>query len=339
MPGADMGIDLGTSNTLIYLSGKGIMLNEPSVIAVDQMTDEVIAMGREAYAMIGRTSDRVRVFSPVENGVISDYEYTYQMLTSFMNHVSNNALFNPRVVLCIPGKTTEVERRAAVDAVRKAGTRRICLLDEAVASALGAGLDITGLAGCAVVDIGGGTVDMAVMSLGGISVSRSATCAGDALDHALIQYLRSEKCIWIGKRMAQQAKEAIGCAIATEDRTFTVRGRNVLNGLPTAFTVHSADMEAAYAPVLSELIAEVTDMLEHTPPELLGDLMESGVMLTGGGALLDGIDRLLSESTHLRFIRAEKPLECVAIGAGKALKYLDVTEMPNGISVNPLTEV
>ena len=339
MPGADMGIDLGTSNTLIYLSGKGIMLNEPSVVAVDRLSGEIIAMGTEARRMIGRTSDRLEVISPLNNGVISDYTYTQKMLVDYIHHVSNNAVFNPRVILCVPSELTDVERRAAVDAARQAGARKVCLLEEPMAAAIGAGLDITSPVGCGVVDIGGGTTDMAVMSLGGVSVSRSNTFAGDALDRALCAYVRGKYHLLIGKRMAEQAKIAIGCVQKPEtDRSFFVRGRNTLTGLPASAGLHSEDMLEAYEPVMAALQKDLIALLENTPPELMSDLYEHGMMLTGGGALLDGLVERLSEATRLKFTRAECPLECVALGAGKALKYLDQLDRTDLTYVNPLTE-
>lgn len=339
MPGADMGIDLGTSNTLIYLSGKGIMLNEPSIVAIDRETGDVVAMGKPAQQMMGRTSDRLDVIAPLCNGVVSDYTYTQKMLEDYVHRVSNNAVFNPRVVICVPSELTEVERRAAVDAVRQAGARKICLLEEPMAAAIGAGLDVTASTGCGVVDIGGGTTDMAVISLGGVAVSASCKAAGNAFDRALIAYMRDKYFLLIGERMAEQAKCAIGCArVPAEDRTFAIRGRHVVTGLPASVTLHSADMAEAYAPVLESLTAHVTTMLEQTPPELLSDLYDHGMMLTGGGALLDGLDTHLTDATHVRFTRAERPLECVALGAGQALAYLDRLEATDLAYVNPLTE-
>lgn len=339
MPGADMGIDLGTSNTLIYLSGKGIMLNEPSVVAIDRETENVIAMGQAAQRMLGRTSDRIAVCTPLSNGVVSDYLYTQKMLEAYIRRVSNNAVFNPRVVICVPSELTDVERRAAVDAVRQAGARKVCILEEPMAAAIGAGLDVTAPTGCGVVDIGGGTTDMAVLSLGGAAVSMSCKDAGNALDRALIAYMRDKHFLLIGERMAEQAKCAIGCArVPAEDRTFAVRGRHAVTGLPASVTLHSADMAAAYEPVLASLTAHVTAMLEQTPPELLSDLYGTGMLLTGGGALLDGLDAHLTDATHVRFTCAPQPLACVALGAGKALKYLDQMDATDLPYVVPLTE-
>lgn len=339
MPGADMGIDLGTSNTLIYLSGKGVMLNEPSMVAVNVASGEIVAMGREAQRMLGRTSDRLSVFCPMRDGVISDYDYTQQMMTAYIRRVSNNAVFNPRVVLCIPGEITEVERYAAVDAAREAGARRVCLLPEPMAAALGAGLDITAPTGCGVVDIGGGTADMAVISLGGTAVSRSCKFAGNALDQALITWLHVRQHLLIGQRMAEQAKIAIGCVrVPHSSKTFAVHGRHVVTGLPASLTLDSAQICEAYAPVVQQLIAELKQMMEDTPPELMSDLVSRGLMLTGGGALLDGMDEVISAALKVPVQRAESPLECVALGAGKALRFLDQGAEAGAGFVNPLEE-
>lgn len=334
-----MGIDLGTSSTLIYLAGKGILLNEPSVVAMETTTGKIIAMGKEAQRMLGRTSQWITVFCPMRNGVISDYGYTHYMMQEYIHRVSNNAVFNPRVVLCIPGEITDVERHAAIDAVRQAGARKICLLDESMAAALGAGLDITASTGCGVIDIGGGTADMAVISLGGIAASRTCKFAGNAFDEALINFLRAETGILIGDRMAQEAKHRIGCVrMPEEEKAFTVRGRNLRTGLPNSYEVTSSQMVKAYQPVMDRLAGELKTLLEETAPELVSDLYEPGIALTGGGALLDGIDEVLSERARIRVHRAEHPLECVALGAGKALKFLDWTETPGCVYINPLTE-
>lgn len=339
MPGADMGIDLGTSNTLIYLSGKGLVLDEPSVMAVNREDGRVIAMGKEAQRMIGRTSDRVEVLCPLNGGVISDYDYTEQMVISYIKKVSNNAVFNPRIVLCAPGEITEVERRALLDAAHAAGARKICLMEEPVAAAIGAGLDITGPHGRAVVDIGGGTTDMAVLTLGGVAVSRSLKTAGKAFDEEIMRYVRRKYNIIIGSRMAEQAKIAIGCVILPEEeKSFRIKGRDALTGLPRAVDFTSSDMMEALLPPAMLVIKAIQELLENTPPELIGDLYEEGIVLTGGGALLTGLDRLVSEQTHLRAYVAEDPLTCVARGVGQSLHYLDHLREPLAQSLNPLTE-
>ena len=340
MPGADMGIDLGTSNTLIYLSGKGIILNEPSVVAVDTWSGEIIAMGAQAQKMIGRTSDRIEVARPLSGGVISQYDYAEKMLVSFMKRVSNNAVFNPRVVVCIPGEITEVERRALVDAAHRAGARKICLLEEAVAAAIGAGIDISGPHGCAVIDIGGGTTDMAVITLGGVAAARSIKLAGAAFDEEIIKYVRRKHNLIIGARMAEQAKIEIGCVRMPEQlKTFCVKGRNALSGLPQAAEITSQDMLSAMEPTALMLAKQAQELLEETAPELVGDLYTDGIVLTGGGALIDGMDRLLEENTRLHVCVADDPLECVARGAGAALAYLDKLDAASGISsLNPLIE-
>lgn len=339
MPGADMGIDLGTSNTLIYLSGKGLVLNEPSIVAVDAETGKVIAMGREAQRMLGRTSDRVEVLCPLSGGVISDFDYTEQMLLAYIKRVSNNAVFNPRVVLCAPGEITEVERRALLDTAHSAGARKICLLEEPIAAAIGAGLDITGPHGCAVVDIGGGTADMAVITLGGVAVARSTKTAGKAFDEGIIHYARRRFNLIIGARMAEEAKVQIGCVLPPAvEKSFRVKGRDALTGLPRAVEFTSADMVEALLPSAMELVKNVQGLLEDTPPELIGDLYEDGIRLTGGGALTDGLDRLLAQRTKLRVVVAEDPITCVARGSGMALRYLDHLREPLSNTLNPLIE-
>lgn len=334
-----MGIDMGTSNTLIYLAGKGIMLNEPSVMAVHALSEEIIAIGRDAYRMLGRTSENLKVFCPMSNGVISDYRYTQHMMREYIHRVSNSAVFNPRVVLCVPGVITEVERRAAVNALRVAGARRICLLDETIAAAMGAGMDVTGPTGCGIIDIGGGTADMAVISLGGIASSRSCKNAGRVMDEAVMNMVRSTHGLWIGERTAEEAKKAIGCARLPETpREFTVRGRDARTGLPASRVITSEEVYKALQPTIRQIGEELRILLENTPPELVGDLYEHGMLLTGGGALLDGMDEVLSEYACLHVRRADNPTECVALGAGMSLKYLNDTEDEGRGFVSPLIE-
>lgn len=334
-----MGIDLGTSNTLIYLAGKGIMLNEPSVVAMFAHTGEIYAIGKEAHRMLGRTSENLLVFCPMSNGVISDYQYTQHMMREYIRRVSNNAVFNPRVVLCVPGEITEVERRAAVDALHQAGARRVCLLDESIAAAMGAGMDITAPTGRGIIDIGGGTTDMAVISLGGVAACRSCKNAGREMDEAIVNMVRSRHNLWIGERTAEEAKKAIGCARLPErNLEYTVRGRDARTGLPAARVINSEQVYEALLPIIRRIGEELAALLENTPPELIGDLYESGMVLTGGGALLDGIDEVLSAYSRLQVRRAENPTECVALGAGKALKFLDQTEEPGRGYISPLVE-
>ena len=340
MPGADIGIDLGTSNTLIYLAGKGIMLNEPSVVTVNKTNGEVIAVGQASYRMLGRTPDELEVIRPVSNGVISNFYHTQHMMKEYIHRVSKNVFFNPRVVLCVPDEITEVERRAAVDTLRQAGARRICLLNETIAAAMGAGLDVLAPGGCGVIDIGGGTADLAVLSLGDVASSRSCKNAGRAMDEAIINMVRTKHELWIGEQTAEEAKKAIGCARPPKtELEFTVRGRDVRTGLPAARVITSTEMCEALMPTVRKIGETLMTLLEDTAPELLSGLQENGMVLTGGGALLDGMDEVLSAYARLKVRCAERPMECVALGAGKALRFLNKSGSEGRGYVNPLMEV
>lgn len=342
MPGTDIGIDLGTANILIYISGKGIVLEEPTIVAVDNETEEIIAYGREAQRMLGRTSDRVRVVCPLSNGVISDYDLTEQLIIRFVKQVASSMLFMPRVVVCIPGEVTEVERRAVIDAVHAAGARKICLVEEPVAAAMGAGLDISSPHGSMVVDIGAGTTDMAVISLGGMAVNRSIKIAGNTFDDDIIKYVRKKYNIIIGKRMAEEAKIAVSCVFPRQEddrvQPFRIKGRNALTGLPQAVEISSEEVMEAILPSAMLIVREVQSLLEETPPELVGDVYEDGMMITGGGALIYGFDRLLSKKTKMPVRIAEEPLHCVAQGAGQCLGFIDLMQTEDQGSLNPLTE-
>lgn len=337
MLGTDIGIDLGTSNLLIYVSGQGIVLNEPSVIAVNIETDEIVAMGEKAQKMLGRTSDRIKVVCPLSNGVISDYDLTEQMIIHFIKKVAGSMVFMPRVVVCIPGEITEVERRAVIDAVHSAGARKICLIEEPVAAAIGAGLDISGPHGYMVVDIGAGTTDMAVISLGGVATGRSIKIAGNRFDEEIIKFVRKKYNIIIGKRMAEDTKIAIGGVYPREEAEyFRVKGRNALTGLPQWVDVSSDEvLEAMISPAML-IVKEVQGLLEETPPELMGDIYTDGLVLTGGGAHIFGFDTLIAKKTRMPVTVAEEPEKCVAIGAGKSLKYIDDLEDDKTASINPL---
>ena len=342
MPGTDIGIDLGTANILIYISGKGIVLEEPTIVAVDNETEEIIAFGREAQRMLGRTSNKVRVVCPLSNGVISDYDLTEQMIIRFVKQVASSMLFMPRVVVCIPGEVTEVERRAVIDAVHAAGARKICLVEEPIAAAMGAGLDISSPHGSMVVDIGAGTTDMAVISLGGMAVNRSIKIAGNTFDDDIIKYVRKKYNIIIGKRMAEEAKIAVSCVFPRQEEDkvppFRIKGRNALTGLPQAVEVSSDEIMEAILPSAMAIVREVQALLEETPPELMGDIYEDGMMLTGGGALIYGFDRLLAKKAKMPVRVAEEPLHCVAQGAGHCLGYIDLMQTEEQGSLNPLTE-
>ncbi len=332
--GIDVGIDLGTSATKIYTQGRGIVLNEPSVVAVDRDTDEILAIGSDAYRMLGRTSDRIAAVYPLRDGVISNYELTEAMLTSFVKLVCGNKMFMPRVVVCVPIGISEVERRAVVDALRAAGARKVCLIDEAIAAALGAELDIAQPYGHLVCDIGGGTTDIGVLCLNGLAVSESIKVAGNTFDAAIIKQIRQVHNLLIGPRTAEDIKKEIGC-VYPRDRLLTgiVKGRDATTGMPRQVEVTSDElMEAMEEPGIL-ICRAVQSVLERTPPELIGDLYERGIILTGGGSMLYGMDKLLAKKTHLRALLSHDPQLCVALGTGQALGFIDaVTDVEHATS-------
>ncbi len=334
--GTDIAIDLGTSKFKVYLDGKGIVLNEPSIIAVDNYTDEVIAIGSEAYDMLGRTSDRITVARPLSNGVISDLSMAEHLISHYLRQVGSSRLFMPRVVVSVPCGLTEVEKRAVVDAITAAGVRKVCLIEEPVAAAIGAGVDIAVPHGTMIVDIGQGTTDMAVISLNGIAIANSIHIAGDDFNDAIIKYVRRKFNLVIGDRMAEEAKIAIGCAYPRKKRTtYMLKGRNAMNGLPEATVMNSDEMiEALIEPAIS-IIKTVQATLEETPPELLADIFTDGIYLTGGSANLYGFSTLLSKKTKIPVVTFENPQDCVVLGAGKAIKYIDKIDNRNH-KTNPL---
>ncbi len=319
-----MAIDLGTSDFKVYVEGKGIVLNEPSVIAVDNATGEVIAMGNEAYAMLGRTSSRVNVTYPLSGGVISDFSMAEQLIAHNIRKVSVSKVFMPRVVVSVPCGITEVEKRAVVDAVTAAGVRKVCLIEEPVAAAIGAGVDISAAHGAMIIDIGGGTTDMAVISLNGIAIANSTHIAGMEFNDAIVKYARRKFNLIIGEKMAERAKKAIGCAYPREKlETFVLKGRNTQSGLPETTVMNSDEMiEALIEPAIG-IVRTVQEALEATPPELLADIFVDGIHLTGGSANLYGLSTLISKKTKVPVIVADEPQNCVALGAGQAIKFID----------------
>lgn len=329
----DIGIDLGTANTLVYVKGKGIVINEPSVVAIDKRDKRKLkAIGVEAKEMVGRTPANIVAIRPLRDGVISEFEVTEGMLKYFIQKVHQQALFPlyaPRVVIGIPSGVTEVEKRAVHDAAISAGAREAFLIEEPKAAAIGAGLPVTEPVGSMVVDIGGGTTEVAVFSLGNIVRSMSIRVAGDELDEAIIAYTRQKYNLLIGQRMAERAKITIGSAYPLpEEQTITLRGRNLITGLPDAIEVSSVEIREALADDVSTIIQSVRHTLDETPPELVADLMESGIVLAGGGALLQGLAERLSEETKIKVYVSDDSLTCVARGAGLVLedlsKYADV---------------
>lgn len=324
---ADLGIDLGTASVLVYVKGKGIVLKEPSVVAIDQNTNKLLAVGEEARRMLGRTPGNIIAIRPMKDGVISDYDITERMLKYFIRKAVGRTIFKPRVVVCVPSGVTEVERRAVIDASNQAGAIKTFLIEEPIAAAIGAGIDITEPSGNMIVDIGGGTTDVAVISLGGIVVSRSIKTAGDECDEAISRYIRKKYNMMIGERSAEELKINVGCAYKKEEEEhMEVRGRNLLTGLPITVNVSTSDMLEALKDPVQEIIDTVHSVLERTPPELAADISNKGIILTGGGALLYGLDKLIEDKTGIPTKIANEPVSCVARGTGKALDWIHVIE-------------
>ena len=338
MLGTDIAIDLGTSTVKIYLDGKGVILKEPAVVAYNVETEEVVAIGSEAYAMVGRTSDRIDVVQPLCNGVISDFDLAQYLISHYMKQISGSKVFMPRVVVSVPCLITEVEKRAVVNAISSAGVRKICLIEEPVAAAMGAGVKIDEPHGTLIVDIGGGTTDMGVLSLSGIAISRSIKTAGNAFDEAIIKYVRRKYNLIIGKRMAEEAKIAIGCVYPRKQMVkHRVKGRNAMTGLPQWADISCDEMLEALIEPAMQIIYTVQEMLEKTPPELMGDVYSDGIILTGGSSQLFGFDKLISKKTKMPVRIAEEPDMCVARGAGLAIKYIEDIESKAYGVLNPLS--
>ena len=320
----DIGIDLGTATVIAYVKGKGIVLREPSVVAVDNTTGEVVAVGQEARRMLGRTPGNIVATRPLRDGVISDYTVTEKMLKYFINKVCGKYIFSPRIMICVPSRVTEVEKKAVIDAAMGAGARKVYLIEEPLAAAIGAGLDINKACGNMVVDIGGGTTDIAIIALGGTVLSTSIKIAGDKFDEAIVKYIKKKHNIAIGERTAEELKVNVGCVYPKiQDVEMDVRGRDLTTGLPTTVTIHSSEMlEALQEPALM-IVDAVHSVLERTPPELAADISDKGIYMTGGGCLIDGLDKLLQEKTGINVMIAQDTVSCVALGTGKALDNLD----------------
>lgn len=324
MFGQDIGIDLGTSTILVYVKGRGIIAREPSVVAVDKDTNRLLAVGREAQQMLGRTPGNIVAVRPLQEGVISDYTVTERLLKYFLQRVSHRGTFGsfwkPRVAISVPSGVTEVEERAVIDAGMQAGARRVHLIEEPLAAGLGVGIDLTQPCGSMVVDIGGGTCDIAVLSLGGIVLSRSLKLAGNNFDEAIIRYIRKKYNILIGERTAEELKTKIGC-VRKRDKLLAmdVRGRSLISGLPKTIQITSDEAYEAMIEVVTSIVDEIRNVLEETPPELVGDISAGGIVLTGGGALLYGMERLIQTETGIKTILAQEPEDCVALGIGQAL--------------------
>ena len=318
----DMAIDLGTANTLVVLKDKGVVLNEPSVVAiVNEMGKRtVLAVGDEAKTMLGRTPGNIQAIRPLRDGVIADFIVTEEMIKHFIKKVHiKNTFANPRILICVPTGSTPVERKAIQDSALAAGARRVQLIEEPIAAAIGAGLPISEATGSMIVDIGGGTTEIAVMSLGGVVFSKSLRIAGDAMDGAIINYMRKKFNLLIGESTAEKIKKEIGTAIPSTNNVFLMKGRDIRTGTPKEISLTEEDACEALMPILSQMLSAIKEALESTPPELSADLVDMGLVLTGGGALLKNIDKLISKDTGLPVTIADNPLECVALGTGKAL--------------------
>lgn len=321
----DIGIDLGTANCLVYVRGKGIVLSEPSVVAIDVEADEIIAVGREAQMMMGRTPLNIKTIRPLREGVISQYDITLEMLQRFLRAACGPMLIQPRVVICVPSEITEVEERAVEDAVKNAGARSAYLIEEPVAAALGAGIDITAPSGNMIVDIGGGTTDIAVISLEGVVVSESIKVAGDKFDEAIIRYVRKKYNMLIGERTAESIKIRLGSVFKPDKlEQMDVKGRCLSQGLPKYVTLNNYEMlEALFTPITA-IIDAICQVIEKTPPELVADIINNGIVMTGGGAMLRGFDKLITELTGIRTYVAKDPMSCVAVGTGRALENINL---------------
>ncbi len=327
---ADVGIDLGTSSVLVYVRGKGIILNEPAVVAIDKEQNKLLAVGEDAKKMIGRTPANIIAIRPIKDGVISDYSTTQKMLKYFIEKSVGKYLLKPRIVLCVPSGITEVEKRAVIDSSNQAGAMKTTLIEEPIAAAIGAGIDITEANGNMIVDIGGGTTDIAVISLGGMVVSRSLKVAGDDFDDAIIKYIKKKFNIIIGDRSAEKLKLTIGSAYPREEEKYQeTKGRNVLTGLPININISSSDMLEALKDPIKEIIDAIHNVLEITPPELAADISSKGILMAGGGSLLYGLDKLLAEKTGIEVNIANDPISCVARGTGKSLKWVDFLDKDN----------
>jgi len=321
---ADIGIDLGTASVLVFVKGKGVVLKEPSVVAINVDNNKILEVGNSAREMIGKTPGSIVAIRPLKDGVISDFDITEKMLKYFIKKVTGAAFFHPRVIVCVPSGVTEVEKRAVIDACNNAGSKKTYLIEEPVAAAIGAGLDIGLPNGNMIIDIGGGTTDIAVISLGGIVVSKSIKVAGDKCDEAIQRYIRKKYNVTIGLRSAEELKINIGTAIAVdEEKYMNINGKNLVTGLPKEITVSSSDMLEALEECVTSIADAVHNVFEKTPPELSSDISNKGIIMTGGGSLIYGLNELIIERTGVDCVIAEDPISCVALGTGKSLEHID----------------
>ena len=323
--GADLGIDLGTATVLVYVKGKGVILKEPSVVAINKVNNKILAVGEEARKMIGRTPGNIIAVRPLKDGVISDYDITEKMLKEFIKKAcGGKKIIAPKVMVCIPSQATEVEKRAVIDATKNSGAKEVYLIEEPLSAAIGAGIDITKPDGNMIVDIGGGTTDIAVISLGGVVIRKSIKSAGDRFDEAIVKYVRLKHRIMIGEKTAEDLKINIGCAYKdARDCSYVMKGRNLVTGLPDQVEITSEEIREALEEPVSLIVDGVKSILEKTPPELASDIIEKGIIMTGGGSLLYGLDKLIEVSTGLNVKIAENSVEAVVEGTGEVLNYIN----------------
>ena len=330
--GKNIGIDLGTANTIVFVAGKGIIFREPSVVAKNIHTGEILSVGEEAFQMLGRTPGTIVASRPMKEGVIADYDTTVAMMKYFIKKATGNAFIKPYVMVCVPSGVTEVEKRAVLDATRTAGAKEAFIIEEPFAAAVGAGLPARAPTGSMVVDLGGGTTDVATISLGGIVTSRSSTAGGDRMDEAIIQFIRKKYGLLIGERTAENIKITIGCADIEKAASYgsmEIRGRDRVNGLPKTLEIHAEDIAVAIHDVVENIILSVREVLEETPPEISADVIDHGIVLTGGGALLKNIAEVISAEAEVPVFIANDPLDCVSIGTGETLKNINVYKRKN----------
>ena len=323
--GADLGIDLGTATVLVYVKGKGVILKEPSVVAINKVNNKILAVGEEARKMIGRTPGNIIAVRPLKDGVISDYDITEKMLKEFIKKAcGGKKIIAPKVMVCIPSQATEVEKRAVIDATKNSGAKEVYLIEEPLSAAIGAGIDITKPDGNMIVDIGGGTTDIAVISLGGVVIRKSIKSAGDRFDEAIVKYVRLKHRIMIGEKTAEDLKINIGCAYKdARDCSYVMKGRNLVTGLPDQVEITSEEIREALEEPVGLIVDGVKSILEKTPPELASDIIEKGIIMTGGGSLLYGLDKLIEVSTGLNVKIAENSVEAVVEGTGQVLNYIN----------------
>ena len=323
--GADLGIDLGTATVLVYVKGKGVILKEPSVVAINKVNNKILAVGEEARKMIGRTPGNIVAVRPLKDGVISDYDITEKMLKEFIKKAcGGKKIIAPKVMVCIPSQATEVEKRAVIDATKNSGAKEVYLIEEPLSAAIGAGIDITKPDGNMIVDIGGGTTDIAVISLGGVVIRKSIKSAGDRFDEAIMKYVRLKHRIMIGDKTAEDLKINIGCAYKdARDCSYVMKGRNLVTGLPDQVEITSEEIREALEEPVGLIVDGVKSILEKTPPELASDIIEKGIIMTGGGSLLYGLDKLIEVSTGLNVKIAENSVEAVVEGTGQVLNYIN----------------